>query len=155
MKAACGHDQPIKRRVIGKTSPVALNAGGTKNKQKKGKGEAKACGTKVTKGTSKAKVKAKAIEDVKPKAKAKATMTKTPPPTESKPALDLENTVYYGGGRLYAYPKRKLFRVWLRTGDKKDKGVNYGKDPTPAHLKKRWNDALKLIQDDPRSVDVD
>jgi hypothetical protein len=155
LKAACGHDQPIKRRVTGKSSPVSVYAGGAKKKQKKGNGKAKACGTKVTKGTSKAKAKAKAIEDVKPKAKAKATTTKTPPPTESKPALDMESTVYYGGGRLYAYPKRKLFRVWTRSGDKKDKGVTYGKDPTPAHLKKKWNEALKLIQDDPRSVDVD
>jgi hypothetical protein len=48
-----------------------------------------------------------------------------------------------------------LFRVWLRTEDKKYKGVRYGDDPSPAHLKQKWNDALKLIQDDPRSVDVD
>lgn len=155
LKAACGHDQPIKKRLNGKRSPVELLAGGVTTKQKTGKGHAKECGTELAKGTPKAKAKTKAIKDAKSTAKAKTTTTKTTPSTESKPALDMENTVYYGGGRLYAYPKRKLFRVWLRIGDKKDKGVRYGNDPSPAQLKQKWKDALKLIQDDPRSVDVD
>jgi hypothetical protein len=124
---------------------------GGNNKTKKGNGRAKACDT--AKGTPKAKTKAKAFKDAKSTANAKT--TKTTPPTESKPALDMENTVYYGGGRLYAYPKRKQIRVWLRIGDKKDKGVRYGNDPSPAHLAQKWNEALQLIKDDPRSADVD
>ena len=153
LAAACGHDQPIKKRVTGKTSPEALLAmeattakakAKAKAKKQKGKAKAKAKAgdTKVAKGTPKAKAKAKAIKDAKSMA----------PPSESTPALDMENTVYYGGGRLYAYPKRRVFRVWLRSVDKKDKGVSYGKDPSPAHLKQRWNDALQLIDDDPRAV---
>ena len=151
LKAAGGHDQPVRKRLIGKTNPVAVLAGGATTKQKTGNGHAKECGT--AKGTPKAKTKAKA--KAKSTAKAKTTTTKTTPPTESKPALDMENTVYYGGGRLYAYPKRKQIRVWLRIGDKKDKGVRYGNDPSPAHLKQKWNDALQLIKDDPRPADVD
>ena len=146
LKAAGGHDQPIRKRVVGKTSLVTLLAREATTKPKTGKGPAKA--------KSKAKAKAKANKDAKPKGKAKA-KAKATPPTEAKPALDMENTVYYGGGRLYSYPKRKLFRVWLRTEDKKDKGVRYGDDPSPAHLQQKWNEALKLIDDDPRSVDVD
>lgn len=139
--------------MTGKTSPVALLAGGAKKSKHKGKGTAKDCGTKLAKGAPKAK--AKATKDAKSTAKAKTTTTKTTPPTESKPALDMDNTVYYGGGRLYAYPKRKKFRVWLRVGDKKNKGVRYGDDVTPANLKQKWDEALKLIQADPRGVDVD
>ena len=147
LAAAGGHDQPIRKRVVGKTSLVTLLAREAATKGKKGKGPAKA--------KSKAKAKAKANKDAKPTAKAKKKTTETTSPTEAKPALDMENTVYYGGGRLYSYPKRKLFRVWLRTEDKKDKGVRYGDDPSPAHLQQKWNEALKLIDDDPRSVDVD
>lgn len=158
LKAAGEHDQlfQIKKRVTGKTSPAALKAGGGKKKHNKSTGSkhAKGCNKKSTKGA--ATSKAKAIGDAKPKAKAKSKSKATsPPPSEPKPALDMDNTVYYGGGRLYNYPKRRLFRVWTRREDKKDKGVNYGKDPTPTHLKKRWNDALKLIEDDVRPVDVD
>lgn len=157
LKAACGHDQPVRKRLIGKTSPaelvLSLLAGGATTKQKKRNGRAKEHGT--AKGTPKAKTKAKAIKDAKSTANAKTTTTKTTPPTESTPALDMENTVYYGDGRLYAYPKRKQIRVWLRIGDKKDKGVRYGNDPSPAHLKQKWNDALQLIKDDPRPADVD
>ena len=132
--------------MVGKTSLVALLAMQATTKQKNGKGPAKA------KSKAKAKAKAKANKDATPTAKPTA---KAKPPTEAKPALDMESTVYYGGGRLYVYPKRKQIRVWLRTGDKKDKGVRYGNDPSPADLQQKWNEALKLIQDDPRPADVD
>ena len=132
--------------MVGKTSLVALLAKQTTTKVKKGKGPAKA------KSKAKAKAKAKATKDAKPTAKPTA---KAKPPTEAKPALDMENTVYYGGGRLYAYPRRKQIRVWLRREDKKDKGVRYGNDPSLAVLQQKWNEALKLIDDDPRPADVD
>ena len=99
LKAACEHNQPIRKRLIGKTSPVTLLAGGAKAKAK-----AKA----KSKGTPKAKAKANAIKDAKSTAKAKTTTTKTTPPTESKPALDMENTVYYGGGQTLCLSQAKI-----------------------------------------------
>ena len=45
LKAACEHNQPIRKRLIGKTSPVTLLAGGAKAKAK-----AKAKGTPKGKG---------------------------------------------------------------------------------------------------------
>ena len=48
----------------------------------------------------------------------------------------MQDTVLFNGGRLYNYEKRHCFRVWLRTQDKKDKCVTYGKSPTDEHLNK-------------------
>ena len=63
LKAAGVDVQPIRKRVHGKTSLVALLAKQTTTKVKKGKGPAKA------KSKAKAKAKAKATKDAKPTAK--------------------------------------------------------------------------------------
>ena len=139
--------QPPRKRITGKANPAALFGGmATKNQNTGTDAKAKA----------KAKAKSKSPKNAKAKStSSQATTSKSTTPPGVRPALDIENIVYYGGGKLYAYPKRKQFRVWLRLEDKKDKGVRYGHDPSPAHLKDKWEEALRLIENDPRPADVD
>ena len=70
------------------------------------------------------------------------------------PKIDMEGTVYHAGGKLYNYPKRKLFRVWPRAYDKHDKAVRYGDNPSAQGLQECWKRAVNLITTDPRPVAV-
>jgi hypothetical protein len=128
----------VHRRVNGKSSPSTSASSSAK---------AKTSGT-APKATASGKAKASG----KGKAKAKKPVATPHTTTHAAPPLDMDNTVVFGGGKLYNYPKRNCFRVWSRRIDKKDTTVSYGKSPTQAQLKVRWSDALKVIKDDPRPV---
>ena len=64
---------------------------------------------------------------------------------KTRPPLDMENTVHWGGGKLYAYRKRNCFRVWARYTDRKDKTISFGKNPTTTKLNDKWQAALDII----------
>ena len=100
LKTAGEPAQPHKRRITGKANPAALFGGMTTKNQNTG-----------TDAKAKAKAKAKSKSPKNAKAKStssQATKSKSTTPPGVRPALDMENTVYYGGGKLYSYPKRKL-----------------------------------------------
>jgi hypothetical protein len=138
-------DIPVhRRRVRGKSAPLTSASSSSKAKTSGTTPKAKAKGKAKASGKGKAKAKGKAQAEVPV-----ATPHKT---TAAGPPLDMDNTVEFGGGKLYNYAKRNCFRVWRRKVDKKDTTISYGKSPTQAQLKTLWSTALKKIKDDPRPI---
>lgn len=136
-KRAANDDRPM--RIIGKspapawaTTAPASHTPGKKAKQAK---------------------KTAATPAAKPAAKLAATPAAKPSPSNTDiPPVDMNNTVLFGGGKLYNYPKRHCFRVWPRARDRKDKNISYGKAASQEHLRAKWADAIQVIKDDPRPV---
>jgi hypothetical protein len=91
---------------------------------------------------------------------AKTVAAKAPPVTKKRPSavdtetsskfprVDANNTVYYGGGRLYK-AAGDIVRVYARKGDRKDKRIRF---TDTASLKEAWTKACHVIVDDPRPV---
>ena len=91
---------------------------------------------------------------------AKTVAAKAPPVTKKRPSavdtetsskfprVDANNTVYYGGGRLYK-AAGDIVRVYARKGDRKDKRIRF---TDTASLKEAWTKACHVIVNDPRPV---
>jgi len=98
------------------------------------------------KGKGKTKAKAKAA------AKAEAPKMKRPAAIDSAvskfPRVDEEESVYWGGGRLYK-AKGGMVRVYARTKDRKDKRFKF---TDSASLNESWKKACSVIANDPRPV---
>lgn len=137
-------DIPVHRRVRGKSSPSTSASSSPKAKTSGTKPKATAKGKAKASGKGKAKAKGKA--------QAKGPVATPHTTTAAGPPLDMDNTVEFGGGKLYNYAKRNCFRVWRRKVDKKDTTISYGKSPTQAQLKTLWSTALQKIKDDPRPI---
>ena len=102
------------------------------------------------KGAPKAKAKGKAkpvAEEATPSALKRPTSVDKGPPAKS-PRLDEDDTVYFGGGRLYK-ADGNMVRAYLRIGDRNDKLFSF-KDRKS--LLVAWAKGCRAIVDDPRDV---
>ena len=112
--------------------------------------KAKAKAGAKAKGAPKAKAKGKAkpvAEEATPSAlKRPASVDKGPP--AKFPCLDEDDTVYFGGGRLYK-ADGNMVRAYLRIGDRNDKRFSFTDRKS---LLVAWAKGCRAIVDDPRDV---